>query len=66
MYAVHESRMSCRLHPHTVHGNSLMRGEMDMYVKNVFLKLEFHIFQLIGDVQAHSDCEKLVHVVHFT
>ncbi len=40
--------------------------KVNMNVNLIFFKVEFHIFHLIGDVQAQSGCEKLVFVVHFT
>jgi hypothetical protein len=52
MCSVHESRMSCRSLHYPGHGNSLMRGEGDMYVKLAFLKFEFHPFHLIREVKA--------------
>ena len=37
-----------------------------MYVKLSFVKVEFHLFHLIVDVQAQGGREKLILIVHFT
>lgn len=40
--------------------------EVDVYVKLSLLNIEFHLFNLIWEVQSQGGCEKLVLVVHFT
>ena len=37
-----------------------------MHVKLSFVKIEFHLFHLIVDVQAQGGREKLILVVYFT
>ncbi len=37
-----------------------------MYVKRSFVKVEFHLFHLIVDVEDQGGCENLILVVHLT
>ncbi len=37
----------------------IAKGEVDIYVKLAFLRIEFHFFNLNGDGQARVSCEKL-------